>query len=149
MSGSPWPMMSLMTSVAWSRPTVPGRTPRTPLAPHEGASSAGGQTDDGQDAAGAFHLGDPCTDLLGLTERSLQELVAPFAGGAAHFCRLDAGYRCADFTGLLSDAGLDEDDSGGYCRLLPAGSSEDLRDVDPCYRQRRWQGSDGDWFLCG
>jgi hypothetical protein len=42
MSGSPAPMMSLTTSVACSRPIVPGSTPSTPLAPHDGASSAGG-----------------------------------------------------------------------------------------------------------
>src|SRR3954464_15230257 len=42
MSGSPAPVTSLMTSVACSRPIVPGSTPSTPLAPQEGASSAGG-----------------------------------------------------------------------------------------------------------
>ncbi len=42
MSGSPAPMISLMTSVACSRPIVPGSTPSTPLAPQDGASSAGG-----------------------------------------------------------------------------------------------------------
>ena len=38
------PVTSLTTSVACSRPIVPGSTPRTPLAPQEGASSAGGGT---------------------------------------------------------------------------------------------------------
>ena len=43
-SGLPTSRISLMTSVACSRPMVPGSTPSTPLAPHEGASSAGGGT---------------------------------------------------------------------------------------------------------
>src|SRR5918998_3748077 len=43
-SGSPAPVTSLTTSVACSSPIVPGRTPSTPLAPQEGASSAGGGT---------------------------------------------------------------------------------------------------------
>src|SRR2546423_15447326 len=43
-SGSPSPRISFTTSVAWSRPIVPGSTPSTPLAPQEGASSAGGGT---------------------------------------------------------------------------------------------------------
>src|SRR5437763_426156 len=42
MSGSPSPMTSLTTSVACSSPIVTGSTPSTPLAPQEGASSAGG-----------------------------------------------------------------------------------------------------------
>src|SRR3954464_15570341 len=53
MSGSPTPTTSLMTSVACSRPIVPGRTPRTPLAPQDGASSAGGGTGDRQGEQGA------------------------------------------------------------------------------------------------
>src|SRR5919206_3162108 len=41
-SGSPAPVTSLITSTAWSSPITPGRTPSTPFAPQEGASSAGG-----------------------------------------------------------------------------------------------------------
>src|SRR5256885_15078007 len=52
-SGSPDPVISLITSVAWSIPIVPGRTPSTPLAPHDGASSAGGGGGERQGEHGA------------------------------------------------------------------------------------------------
>ena len=41
-SGSPEPVTSFTTSIACSTPMIPGSAPSTPLAPHDGASSAGG-----------------------------------------------------------------------------------------------------------
>ena len=42
MSGSPRPRRSLIVSIAWIDPMMPGRTPSTPASAQEGASSAGG-----------------------------------------------------------------------------------------------------------
>src|SRR4051794_41769865 len=79
MSGSPAPMMSLTTSVAWSRPIVPGSTPRTPFAPQDGASSAGGGGGERERGDGAAVGGEE----VGW---------APEAGGAP---RTPGGWRAA------------------------------------------------------
>ena len=42
LSGSPTPRITLIASVAWIEPTIPGSTPRTPASAQLGASSAGG-----------------------------------------------------------------------------------------------------------
>src|SRR5947209_2897345 len=39
---SPQPRISLMVSIAWIEPTIPGRTPRTPPSAQEGTSPGGG-----------------------------------------------------------------------------------------------------------
>src|SRR5919199_1123104 len=62
MSGSPAPVTSLITSTAWSSPITPGRTPSTPAAPQEGASSAGGGVGWREREAGA---------LVGVEDRQL------------------------------------------------------------------------------
>src|SRR3954454_20187839 len=41
-SVSPMPSSTLRTSFAWSRPMIPGTTPRTPATEQPGASSGGG-----------------------------------------------------------------------------------------------------------
>src|ERR1700751_4212169 len=58
-AGSPMPTISLTTSVACSRPIVPGSTPSTPLAPHDGASSAGGGSRNRQRGQGAPYGVEP------------------------------------------------------------------------------------------
>src|SRR3990172_1869436 len=39
---SPFPRRTLMASIAWIDPTIPGRTPRTPPSAHEGTRPGGG-----------------------------------------------------------------------------------------------------------
>ena len=41
-SGSPMPRISLMVSMAWIEPTMPGSTPNTPPSAHEGTRPGGG-----------------------------------------------------------------------------------------------------------
>ena len=40
--GSPWPIMSLIVSVAWMTPITPGNTPKTPTSLHDGTMPGGG-----------------------------------------------------------------------------------------------------------
>src|SRR5438132_1255379 len=41
-SGSPWPISSLIVSVAWMTPITPGNTPKTPTSLHDGTRPSGG-----------------------------------------------------------------------------------------------------------
>src|SRR5437870_9461422 len=42
-SGSPWPISSLIVSVAWMTPITPGNTPKTPTSLHDGTRPGRGR----------------------------------------------------------------------------------------------------------